>query len=78
MTTDSVKKPSTMIRTNAPAVGIHLPIPKLRIAAHTANQMKASAKMYFHAPFSGVKNSPNVVAAVIVSEPPSQIGFESQ
>src|SRR3954451_22740580 len=78
MTTVSEKKPSTTIRTNAPTVGIHLPMPKERIAAHTANQMNASANRYLAAPLSGVKNSPNVVAAVIVSDPPSQIGFESQ
>src|SRR5690349_8299693 len=76
--TDSEKNPRTMIRTNAPMVGIHLPTPKERIAAHTANQMNASAKRYLETPCSGVKNSPNVVAAVIVSEPPSQIGFASQ
>ena len=66
------------MRTQAPIVGIHLPIENERIAAHTANQMNASAKRYFHAPWSGVKNVPKVVTAVMVSVPPSQIGFESQ
>lgn len=78
MTTVSVKKPSTMMRTNALIVGIHLPTPNERIAAHTANQMNASAKLYLPAPLSGVKKSLKVATAVIVSEPPSQIGFESQ
>ena len=59
-------------------MGIHLPTPKDRIAAHTANQMNASEKTYFQTPLSGVKNSPNVVTARIVSVPPSQIGFDSQ
>ena len=77
-TTVSVKPPSTAIRTKAPIVGIHLPMPKDRIAAHTANQMKASENRYFQMPVSGVKKSPNVVTARIVSVPPSQIGFESQ
>src|SRR5690348_7930818 len=78
MITVSVKNESTMTRTHAPIVGIHLPIENERIAAHTANQMKASAKMYLPAPLSGVKNSLNVATAVMVSEPPSQIGFDSQ
>ena len=73
-----VKRPSSTIRTQAPIVGIHLPTPKERIAAHTANQMNASEKAYFQTPVSGVKNSPNVVTARIVSVPPSQIGFDSQ
>jgi hypothetical protein len=58
--------------------GIHLPTPKERIAAHTANQMKAIEKRYFQTPVSGVKKSPNVVTARIVSVPPSQIGLDSQ
>src|SRR3954447_14159403 len=78
MITVSVKKPSTTTRTTAPIVGIHLPIENERIAAHTAIQMNASAKRYFVTLPSGVKNSPNVATAVIVSDPPSQIGFESQ
>src|SRR4051794_4014529 len=78
MITVATKPPSTTMRTHAPIVGIHLPIPNDRIAAHTANQMNPSAKMYFQAPVSGVKKSPNVVTARIVSEPPSQIGFDSQ
>src|SRR3954454_6998443 len=78
MITVRVNPPSRAIRPHAPIVGIHLPMPKERIAAHTANQMNASANRYLATPLSGVKNSPNVVAAVIVSDPPSQIGFESQ
>src|SRR3954452_14237446 len=78
MITVAVKPPSTMTRTQAPIVGIHLPTPNERIAAHTANQMNPSANRYLPAPLSGVKNSPNVATAVIVSDPPSQIGFESQ
>src|SRR5579862_4083162 len=76
-TTLKVKKPSRSIRPQAPIVGIHFPTPHDMIAAHTANQMKTSEKTYFQLP-SGVKNAPNVVTAVIVSVPPSQIGFESQ
>ena len=41
MTTVSVNPPSTTTRTNAPIVGIHLPIENERIAAHTAIQMNA-------------------------------------
>src|SRR6478609_2777467 len=78
MITVSVKPASTITRTHAPMVGIHFPIENDRIAAHTANQMNARAKMYLPAPLSGVKNSLNVATAVIVSEPPSQIGFDSQ
>jgi hypothetical protein len=76
--TVSVNPPSSAIRLQAPIVGIHLPIPKERIAAHTANQMKAMQNRYFQTPVSGVKKSLNVVTARIVSVPPSQIGFESQ
>src|SRR4051794_18499328 len=78
MITVSVKPPSTATRTQAPIVGIHLPIENDRIAAQTANQMNASANTYLPAPCSGVKNSPKVAAAVMVSVPPSQIGFDSQ
>ncbi len=38
----------------APMVGIHLPMPKLRMAATTANQMKTMANAYFQKPVSGV------------------------
>src|SRR3954447_2109347 len=78
MTTVSVNEASTTTRTNAPIVGIHLPIENDRIAAHTAIQMKASAKMYLPTPPRLNKKSFHVVTAVMVSEPPSQIGFESQ
>ena len=78
MTTVIVNPASTMMRTNAPMVGIHLPIAKLRIAAHTAIQMKASAKMYLPTLPRLKRKSLNVVTATMVSEPPSQIGFESQ
>src|ERR671937_407927 len=77
MTTLNVKKPRSSIRPHAPTVGIHFPTPNERIAAQTANQMKTMEKTYFQPP-SGVKNSSKVVTAVIVSVPPSQIGFESQ
>src|SRR3954462_5841092 len=76
--TVTTKPPSRIIRTHAPIVGIHLPTENDRIAAHTANQMKAREKRYLPAPCSGVKKSPNVVTARMVSEPPSQMGFDSQ
>src|SRR3954465_11791829 len=75
MITVSVKNASTTTRTHAPMVGIHLPMENERMAAHTANQMNPRAKMYLPAPLRGVKNSPKVATAVIVSEPPSQIGL---
>src|SRR3954467_477908 len=78
MITVSVNPPSSAIRTHAPIVGIHLPIPKERIADQTANQMKAIEKTYFQTPVSGVKKSLKVVTARIVSVPPSQIGLDSQ
>src|SRR3954454_15429271 len=78
MITVSVKAESTTTRTNAPMVGIHLPIEKLRIAAQTAIQMNSSAKMYLPTPPRLNRKSFQVVTAVMVSEPPSQIGFESQ
>src|SRR3954449_1310339 len=77
-TTVSVKPPSTPIRTQAPIVGIHLPMPNDRMAAHTANQMNASENRYFQAPVRSTKKSLNTVTARIVSVPPSQIGFDSQ
>ena len=46
MTTVIEKNPSTIMRPQAPTVGIHLPTPKERIAAHTENQMKIRPKMY--------------------------------
>lgn len=55
-----------------------MPIEKDRIAAQTANQMKARPNTYFQPPSSGVKNAVQVATAVIVSEPPSHTGFESQ
>src|ERR1700704_4693696 len=73
----NVKKPSSSIRPQAPRVGIHFPTPNDRIAAQTANQMNAIENRYFQLP-SGVKNASKVVTAVIVSVPPSQIGFDSQ
>src|ERR671939_1841874 len=78
MITVSTKKLSRIMRTHAPTVGIHLPTENERIAAHTANQMKISEKTYLPAPCSGVKKSPSVVTARMVSDPPSQIGFDSQ
>ena len=39
-----VKKPSMMIRDHAPIVGIHLPMPKDRIAATVPNQMNSAPK----------------------------------
>src|SRR3954467_8232013 len=78
MTTLTVPPPSTTTRTNAPIVGIHLPTEKLRIADHTAIQMNTRAKMYLPTLPRWKKKSLNVVTAVMVSAPPSQIGFESQ
>ena len=42
----NVKKLSSAIRAHAPSVGIHLPTPNDRIAAHTPNQMNASENRY--------------------------------
>src|SRR3954470_20216700 len=78
MTTVIVNAASTTTRTNAPIVGIHLPIENERIAAHTAIQMNARAKMYLPMPPRLNRKSFQVVTAVMVSEPPSQIGFDSQ
>ena len=71
------KNPSTIIRPHAPRVGIHLPTPNDRMAAQTENQMKIRPKMYSPLPRLW-KNSLNTATAVIVSVPPSQIGFEIQ
>src|SRR3954454_10470082 len=78
MITVRVNPPSSAIRPHAPIVGIHLPMPKDRIAAHTANQMNASENRYFQTPVRSTKKSLNTVTARIVSVPPSQIGFDSQ
>src|SRR3954447_11020261 len=78
MITVSEKKPSTTTRTPAPIVGIHLPIENERIAAHTAIQMNARAKMYLPMPPRLNRKSFQVVTAGMVREPRSQIGFDSQ
>ena len=44
----------------------------------TVNQMKQSAKRYFHGLPSGVKKSPMVASATIVRLPPTQMGLETQ
>ena len=49
------------MRAQAPSVGIHLPTPKDRIAAHTPNQMNASAKRYLPTFPRSPKNVLNVV-----------------
>src|ERR1044072_7214372 len=78
MITLSVKKLSSAIRAHAPSVGIHLPTPKLSTAAHTANQMKMSAKTYWPPLPRSKKNVLNVVTAVMHSSPPIHTGFDSQ
>src|SRR3954451_22806872 len=78
MTTLSEKNPSSPIRAQAPRVGIHLPTPKERIAAHTPNQMNAPANRYLPIPPRSPKNVLNVSTAVMQSRPPIQTGFESQ
>src|SRR3954452_11014975 len=78
MITVSVNAESTTTRTKAPIVGIHFPMEKLRIAAQTAIQMNTSANTYLPTPPRSNRKSFHVVTAVMVSEPPSQIGFESQ
>ena len=77
-TTLNEKNPSSAMRAQAPSVGIHLPTPKDRIAAHTPNQMNASAKRYLPTFPRSPKNVLNVVTAVMQSRPPIHTGFESQ
>src|SRR5260221_1981965 len=74
----SEKITSRPIRTHAPPVGTHLPRLSETIALITAAQMNTSEKRYLAAPSSGVKKSPNTATAVIVKEPPSQIGLAGQ
>src|SRR3954447_19643382 len=78
MTTLSEKNPSRAIRAQAPRVGIHLPTPNDRIAAHTPNQMNASAKTYLPTPPRSPKNVLNVSTAVMQSTPPIHTGVDSQ
>src|SRR4051794_904480 len=78
MTTLSEKNPSSRMRAHAPSVGIHLPTPNDRIAAHTPNQMNAAAKRYLPIPPRSPKKVLNVSTAVMQSRPPIQTGFESQ
>src|SRR3954449_6852145 len=78
MITLRVKKLNSTIRAHAPSVGIHLPMPKVSTAAHTANQMKASEKRYLPTSPRPPKNVSNVVTAVMHSSPPIHTGFESQ
>src|SRR3954470_7664634 len=78
MITLRVKKLNSTIRAHAPSVGIHLPMPKLSTAAHTANQMKASEKRYLPTSPRPPKNVSNVVTAVMHSSAPIHTGFESQ
>src|SRR3954470_16500197 len=73
-----VKNASSAIRAHAPSVGIHLPTPKDRIAAHTPNQMNTSENRYCPTFPRSPKNVLNVVTAVMHSRPPIQTGFESQ
>jgi len=48
------------------------------VAAATAIQMKASWKTYAHTPVRGVKKTPNAASAMNASDPPTQIGFDTQ
>ncbi len=73
-----MKKLSSTIRAQAPSVGIHLPTPNDRIAAHTPNQMNASENRYCPTLPRSPKNVLNVVTAVMHSRPPIQTGFDSQ
>ena len=66
------------MRAQAPSVGIHLPIPKDRIAATTPNQMKTSAKRYWPTPPMSPKKVSKVATAVMQSRPPIHTGFDSQ
>jgi hypothetical protein len=77
-TTLNEKNPSSAMRAHAPSVGIHLPMPNDRIAAHTPNQMNARAKRYWPASPRSPKNVLNVATAVMQSRPPIHTGFESQ
>ena len=74
----ATKNDSSTIRMKAPIVGSHLPLSSDRIAPHTAIQMNRTANSHLPTPCSGVKNSLNTDTEVIVSEPPSQIGFDAQ
>ena len=62
----------------APIVGSHLPLSSDMIAEQTAIQMNRSAKIHLPTLPTLKKNWLKTVSAVIVSEPPSQIGFDTQ
>src|ERR1700744_392819 len=78
MITVSTKNDSSVIRMKAPTVGSHLPLSRDRIAEHTAVQMNSSAKIHLPKLPTLKKNSLNAVNAVMVSEPPSHSGFDTQ
>src|SRR5438876_3928168 len=78
MITLKVKNARSAMRAHAPSVGIHLPIPNDRIAAHTPNQMKSTENTYWPPVPTFQKNVWNVWNPVIQSKPPIQTGFDSQ
>src|SRR5579875_703583 len=78
MITVRTKNDSSVILMNAPTVGSHLPLSSDMIAEHTAIQMNSSAKIHLPTLPTLKKNSLNAVKAVMVSEPPSHSGFDTQ
>src|SRR5690242_18804844 len=73
-----VKNVSSPARAQAPRIETHLPTRNERIADSIVNQMKTMQKMYFTGSDILPTKVSTEVAAVIVSVPPIQIGFESQ
>jgi hypothetical protein len=75
-----VKKANRKIRAQAPSVGIHLPIPKERMAAQIPNQMKTIENAYSQNDPEHMWKNKSLVAwnASIASRPPTQTGFDSQ
>ena len=59
-------------------MGTHLPYCSDTIAVPTVNQMKARAYTYCQAPLIGVKNTPSAASDTIVSDPPTQMGLDTQ
>src|SRR5579875_2351927 len=78
MITVRTKNDSSVIRMNAPIVGSHLPLSRDMIAEPTAIQMNSSAKIHLPKLPTLKKNWLNAVNAVMVNEPPSHSGFETQ
>lgn len=76
--TETRKKPSSTIRATAPAIGTHLPMRTDCTTASAPPRMKTSPAAYFQPPGSGVKNSSQVVRAMMHRLPPTQTGLEIQ